>query len=181
MKRLLDRWPTGLALVAIAGAIAVIVLLDREVQYFGPSIATMAGIYLMAYALGRPRTAWLAFAVLSVVVSVFQVTGVDPFVGMTAVLVLLWLWTIVVRRFTDGRTFSVQTAGMVGFGLVTLAIAAVSPEAGLVLAGLGFLAHGAWDAYHFALNKVVDRPWSEFCGVVDLGVGAALLTVAAVG
>ena len=41
------------------------------------------------------------------------------------------------------------------------------------------LVHGAWDAYHFAVNRVVSRPWSEFCGVVDLLVGAALLVVGA--
>lgn len=181
MKRILDRWPTALALAAIAGAVAVILLLDREVQLFGPSIATMAGIYLMAYALGRPWTAWLAFVVLSAVVSVFHIAGVDPFTGMSVILVLLWLWTIAVRRFGDGRTFTVQTAGMVGFGLLTLLIAAVRPELGLVLAGLGFLAHGAWDAYHFAVDKVVNRPWSEFCGVVDLGVGIALVTAAVAG
>jgi hypothetical protein len=68
-SRIIDRWPTGLALLVIAGAVVVIGLTDREPQLFGPSVATMAGIYLMAYALGRPWTAWIAFAALSAVVS----------------------------------------------------------------------------------------------------------------
>ncbi|MFC6016965.1 hypothetical protein ACFP2T_12200 [Plantactinospora solaniradicis] len=183
--KLADRWPTALAIVATAGAVAVMVLLDREVELFGPSIAVMAGIYLMAYALGRPSTAWLAFVVLSAVVSVLhvldnrQVLGIDPAVGMTVVLVLLWLWTVARRRFTEGRTFSIQTAGMVGFGALTLLCATVQPRLGIALAGVGFLAHGVWDAYHFKVNQVVNRPWSEFCAVVDLGVGVALLVVAA--
>lgn len=183
--KLADRWPTALAMVAIAGAVAVMVLLDREVELFGPSIAVMAGIYLMAYAIGRPSTAWLAFAVLSAVVSVLhvlddrQVLGVNPAVGMTIVLVLLWLWTVARRRFTEGRIFSIQTAGMVGFGALTLLCATVQPRLGVVLAGVGFLAHGVWDAYHFRVNQVVNRPWSEFCAVVDLGVGVALIVVAA--
>jgi hypothetical protein len=46
------------------------------------------------------------------------------------------------------------------------------------LAGVGFLAHGGWDAYHLAANKVVIRPWSEFYGVVDLAVSAALIIAA---
>lgn len=183
--RLVDRWPTALAVVAIAGAVAVMVLLDREVELFGPSIAVMAGIYLMAYALGRPGAAWLAFVVLSGVVSVLhvlddrQLPGVDPAVGMTLVLVLLWLWTVARRRFTEGRIFSLQTAGMVGFGALTLLCATVAPRLGVALAGVGFLAHGGWDAYHFRVNQVVNRSWSEFCAVVDLGVGVALIAVAA--
>ncbi|RKR86419.1 hypothetical protein BDK92_0644 [Micromonospora pisi] len=183
--RLADRWPTALAFVAIAGAISVIVLVGREAEFFGPSVATMAGIYLAAYATGRPWTAWLAFAVLSAVVSGlhllrrWEVLDVDPAVGMTALLVPLWLWTVLRRRFTDVGTFSVQTAGMFAFGAITLACAAVQPRLGALLAGLGFLTHGAWDAYHFRADKVVNRPWSEFCGVVDVAVGTALVIVAA--
>lgn len=183
--RLADRWPTALALVFIAGALAVIALLDREAALFGPSVATMAGIYLMAYADGRPWTAWVAFVVLSVVVTVLHVlarTGlldVDPGISMTVVLVLLWSWAVARRRFTDVGTFSVQTAGMVGFGAVTLLCAAVQPRLGAALAGVGFLAHGIWDAYHFKADKVVNRPWSEFCAVIDLPTGVALIVAAA--
>lgn len=183
--KLTDRWPTALAIVVIAGAVTVMALLDREAQLFGPSIATMAGIYLMAYAVGRPWMAWLAFVGLSAAVSVLQVLqrlevpGADPAVGMTVLLVLLWLWAVARRRFTDGGTFSIQTAGMMGFGALTLLCAAVQPRLGVLLAAVGFLAHAAWDAYHFKVNKVVNRPWSEFCGVVDAAVGVALIIVAA--
>jgi hypothetical protein len=82
------------------------------------------------------------------------------------------------RRFTDVGTFSMQTAGMVGFGAITLLCAATQPRLAAVLAGVGFLLHGAWDAYHFRADKVVNRPWSEFCAVVDLAVGTALIVAA---
>jgi hypothetical protein len=182
---LADRWPTALALVFIAGAIAVIALLDREAALFGPSVAVMAGIYLMAFADGRPWTAWPAFVGLSGLVTVLQVLrltdvlDVDPGIGMTVVLVPLWLWAVARRRFTDVGTFSVQTAGMIGFGAITLLCAAVQPRLGAALAGVGFLAHGAWDVYHFKANKVVNRPWSEFCAVIDFATGAALIVAAA--
>lgn len=181
--RLTDRWPTALAVVATTGAFAVMALADREAELFGPAVAVMAGIYLMAYAIGRPWTAWLAFLVLSAVVSVFQVLdgqgfGLDPAVAMGIVLVLLWLWAVARRRFTEGGTFSVQTAGMVGFGAVTLLCAAVQPRLGAAVAGVGFVAHGLWDVYHFRADKVVNRPWSEFCAVVDVPTGTALIVVA---
>ncbi len=183
--RLTERWPTALALVVIAGAIVVLVVVGRAAELFGPAVATMAGIYLVAYAIGRPWTAWVAFLVLSTVVSALHVLagllddGIDPGVGMTVLLVVLWLWTVARHRYSDSPTFSIQTVGMVVFGAITLVCVAVEPRLGAAVAGLGFLAHGAWDAYHFRLNKVVNRPWSEFCAVVDLGVGVALLVAAA--
>jgi hypothetical protein len=183
--RLSDRWPTAVAIVASAGAIAVMLLFDGDVRYFGPSVATMAGIYLMAYAIGRPWTVWPAFIAMSAVVTALQllqthrVLGFGVATGMSLVLVLLWLWSLARGRFRDLRMFSLQTAGMVGFGAVALVCASVDPRLGTMLAGVGFLAHGAWDVYHFKLNAVVHRSWSEFCGVVDLLVGVALIVVAA--
>lgn len=181
---LTDRWPTALAFVVIAGAVMVIALSEREAELFGPAVATMAGIYLMAYAIGRPWTAWLAFVGLSAIVSLLHLLlrldmwSVDPAVGMTVVLVPLWLWAVARRRYIDVGTFSVQTAGMVGFGAITLLCAAAEPRLGAALAGVGFLAHGVWDAYHFTANKVVNRQWSEFCCVIDLAVGAGLIVAA---
>lgn len=182
--RLADRWPTALAILFVAFAIAVMALLDREAELFGPSVALMAGIYMMAYALGRPWTAWLAFPLLSTVMSVLQVLDdldvrwADPFVGIVVVVALLWLWAVARRRFTDRETFPVQTAGMVAFAAITLACAAVAPRLGVALAGVGFIAHGIWDAYHFRANKVVHRSFAEFCAVIDIPTGLALLVVA---
>lgn len=102
-----DRWPTALALVFIAGAIAVIALVDREAELFGPSVAVMAGIYLMAYAIGWPWTAWLAFVLLSAVMTVLQqlrrteVLDVDPGISMTVVAVVMGVGTAPVRRHRD--------------------------------------------------------------------------------
>jgi hypothetical protein len=180
---LTQRWPTALALVS---AVAAIVLLDHTVEQFGPLVVTMAGIYLMTYALGPPLTVWPSFVALSIVFGVSRALDdldalpVDPAVVMTAVVVLLWLWTVLRRRFTDGSTFTLQTAGLVGFGAVTLVCAAIAPRWGLALAGVGWLAHGIWDAYHFATNKVVHRTYAEFCGVIDVVVGPALIVAALV-
>jgi hypothetical protein len=185
-SQLAQRWPSALGIAGATGAIAVIALLDREVEFFGPVVVMMAGIYLMAFALGRPRTAWLALAVLSVVVSVLQVLDgagllpIDPSVGMTIVVVALWLWTVIRHRFAEGGTFIVQTAGLIGFGAVTLLCAVIAPRWALALAGTAFLAHAAWDAYHFHTSKVVDRSYAEFCGVLDVFVGPALIIAAIV-
>jgi hypothetical protein len=98
---------------------------------------------------------------------------------MALLLVPLWGWAVARRRFSDAATFTVQTAGAAVFGVLTLLCAAAEPRLGAVLAGVGFLAHGVWDAYHFTADKVVNRPWSEFCGVIDLATGTALIIAAA--
>ena len=185
-NKLTDRWPTAAAIVASAGAALVIVSLDREVEFFGPVVVMMAAIYLMAYALDRPRTVWIALAVLSTVVSVLQVLDdedllpVDPAVAMSIVAVLLWLWTVAGHRHSDAGTLSLQTAGLLGFGAVTLVCGLIAPRWGILLVGLGFLAHGGWDAYHFRQNKIVHRTYAEFCGVLDALVGPALIAAALV-
>jgi hypothetical protein len=121
-----------------------------------------------------------------VVVAVLQVLDdaglvpIDPAVGMTIVVVVLWLWTVMRGRYADGATFTLQTAGMVVFGTVTLVCAVIEPRWALVLAGVAFLAHAGWDAYHFRTNKVVDRPYAQFCGVLDILVGPALIIAAIV-
>jgi hypothetical protein len=138
----------------------------------------------MAYALGRPWTVWIALAVLSTLLSVLLVLGaedllpVGPAVAPSIVAVLLWLWTVARRRFTDVGTFSLQTAGLLGFGAVTLVCGLIAPRWGIVLIGLGILAHGGWDAYHFWRNAVVHRSYAEFCGVLDAMAGLALIAAA---
>ncbi|MEO3769625.1 hypothetical protein [Micromonospora sp. B9E7] len=179
------RWPVAVALVVVAGAVTVITLVNEHAELFGPAVATMAGIYLMAYAIGRPRTVWLAFAILSAVVTGLHLLArlgpvpVDPAVGMTLVLVPLWVWAAARHRSTRTRTLSVQTAGMLAFGAITLLTATTQPQVGTAVAGLGFLAHGLWDAYHYRADLVVSRSWAQFCAVVDLGVGIALVVASA--
>jgi hypothetical protein len=178
------RWPTALGLVSAAGAIGVIALTDNEPDILGPVVVLMAGIYVLTYALGRPKTAWLALVVLSTLMSVLQIMDmkevlpVSTAVGMSIAVVVLWLWAAARRLFTDGAPLSLQTAGVIGFGVVTLVCVVISPRWGTALAGIGFLAHAAWDAYHFRANKVVHRTYSEYCGVVDVLVGSALILAA---
>jgi hypothetical protein len=53
---------------------------------------------------------------------------------MTMVLMPLWLWAVARRRFTDVGTFSVRTAGMVGFCGIALLCAAAQPRSAMIVA-----------------------------------------------
>lgn len=177
LRRLAARWPTALGLVLAAGCLLIIVMLDVDVE-LATGVATMAGLYLVAYAVGRPASVWIAYPALVAVVVALDLVGLHPAVGMTVLLVVLWIWAVLRGRAHDGRLFAIETAGMVGFGAITLLAIAVDPVLGGVLAGVGWFAHGVWDTFHFAANKVVNRPWSEMCAVVDIPVGIALVVAA---
>ncbi|WFE52396.1 hypothetical protein [Micromonospora sp. WMMD1155] len=40
-------------------------------------------------------------------------------------------------------------------------------------------AHGLWEVYHYRVDLVVSRSWAQFCAIVDLGVGIALVVASA--
>jgi hypothetical protein len=141
----------------------------------------MMGIYLAAYAVGRPAAAWPAFAVLVAIAAVVGDLVVDAGIAMTAILGLLWLWVVARGRAHDRPWFSIETLGLVLFGGLTIAAVVADARLAGILAGVGWLTHGLWDAYHFAKDRVVVRAWSELCAVVDIPVGTLLIAVSAAG
>jgi hypothetical protein len=176
--RVAERWPTALGLVVVAAVAPIILGLDVDAvaDDFAPGIATMMGIYLAAYAIGRPVAAWLAFVVLGAVAAVVE-SDVDTGIIMTAILGLLWLWVLARGRASDKPWFTIQTLGLVVFGGLTLAAVLADARLAGIVAGVGWLSHGVWDAYHFAKDRVVVRTWSEMCAVVDIPVGILLIVV----
>lgn len=175
-RRLARRWPTALGLAAVAGCAVLVLRLSADVE-LAAGVATMMGVYPAAYAVGKPVAAWPAFGVLALLALGFFALGVNVGLAMTAVLVLLWLCALARGLARDGRWFGIETTGVFAFGAVTVAALAVDPRLGGVLAGVGWLAHGFWDAYHYVHDRVVNRPWSEMCAVVDIPVGLMLIVV----
>lgn len=78
ISTLTARWPTVLALVLIL--IPVIVLGGADVE-LAPGPAVMAGIYMVAYALGRPAAAWAAWPSLVVVLHAIRAHHHDIYAG----------------------------------------------------------------------------------------------------
>lgn len=176
-SRMIERWPTALGLVWAAAAVALIQGLDVDdaASDFGPGAAAMMAIYLAAYAIGKPVSAWLAFATVIPTSILMSVLGIEGAVGMTVLLALVWLLALLRGRAQDRPWFTLETVGVVFFGGLTIAAFVADARLAAVLAGIGWLMHGLWDAYHFAKDRVVSRTWSEMCAVVDIPVGAALI------
>ena len=70
---------------------------------------------------------------------------------------------------------TLQTAVMLDFGSTALVALYVDPNLGGTLVAIALIGHAAWDAYHLLRNRVVSRSYAEFCAVVDLLLGGAIL------
>jgi hypothetical protein len=169
---LMHRWPTALGV-----AVAVLAAFDMaDGTEFAALTMLMPVVYLGAAALDRRRFAWAVLlagiAVLAVVPSASEVV---PSVGFLAA-ALVFLAVGVARgqsRKPGGLTL--QTVGVLVFGSIVLAAIYVDPDIGGYLVAFALLGHAGWDAYHFLRNRVVSRSYAEFCGVLDLLLGAAIL------
>jgi hypothetical protein len=51
----------------------------------------------------------------------------------------------------------------------------VDPDLGGYLVAFALIGRAGWDAHHYLRDRVVARSYAEWCAVVDLLVGAAIL------
>ena len=169
---LMHRWPTALG-VAVA-ALAVFDLQDG--LEFAALTVLMALVYLGAAALDRRRFAWVVLiaglAVLTVIPSASEVV---PSVGFLVVALVFLVLGVARGLWRRPSGLPLQTAGMLAFGSTVLVALYVEPNLGGELVAFALIGHAAWDAYHYLRDRVVARSYAEFCGVLDLLVGAALL------
>jgi hypothetical protein len=177
---LVHRWPTALGV-----AVAILTALDLGADaVFVPSlpalIVLMALVYVGAAALGRRRASWVVLlAALPVAFFFPQTPWVNPpVVLLAAAAAFLVLGAVRGQRLREPGGLALQAAGVLVFGAIGLAALYVAPGAGVYLVALALLGHAAWDAFHYARDRVVTRPYAEFCGVLDLVLAALVLVLA---
>ena len=175
------RWPTALG-IALAALTAFDLEIDAgSVTSLSALVVLMALVYVGAAALDRRRASWAVFLAGSAVVVVF-LDLLDSAVDASLVLLVAALVFVLVGavrgqlRKPGGLTL--QVAGMLGFGATGLVALYVNPDLGAYLVAFALLGHAAWDAYHYLRDRVVVRSYAEFCGVLDLALGAAILVLA---
>jgi hypothetical protein len=168
------RWPTALGV-----AVGVLTVFDLQ---GGTELAAltllMPVVYLGAAALDRRRSAWAVLlagiAVLTVVPSTSQLV---PSVGFLVAALVFLVVGVARGQWRRPGGLPLQTVGMLAFGSIVLAALYVDPDLGGYLVAIGLLGHGAWDVYHYLRDRVVARSYAEFCAVLDLLAGAAVLFV----
>ena len=171
---ILHRWPTALG-VAVAALTAFDLQDGRELAAL---TVLMALVYLGAAALDRRWSAWVVLlagiAVLTIVPSTSQVVPSVGFLVAALVFLVVGVARGLLRR---PGGLPLQTVGMLAFGSIVLVALYAEPVLGGILVAIALLGHGAWDAYHLLRDRVVARSYAEFCAVLDLLAGAAVLFV----
>ena len=175
------RWPTAVG-IAVAALTAYDLEIDAgSVSSLSALVVLMALVYVGAAALNQRRVSWVVFlagfAVMVVFLDLLD-SGVDP----SAVLLVAALVFVVVGavrgQLRSPGGLPLQAVGMLAFGLIGLVALYVDPDLGGNLVAFALLGHAAWDAYHYLRDRVVARSYAEYCGVLDLLVGAAILVMA---
>ncbi len=170
---LMHRWPTALGI-----AVAALAAFDaQDGLEFAELTVLMALVYLGAAALDRRWAAWVVLlAGLPLAFFISSISGIDPSVVLLVAAPVFLVLGVARGQWQRPDGLPLQTAGMLAFGSTALvALYYVYPDLGGKLVGIAILGHAAWDAYHYLRNRVVARSYAEFCAIVDLLLGAAIL------
>jgi len=170
---LMHRWPTALGI-----AVAALAAFDaQDGLEFAELTVLMALVYLGAAALDRRWAAWvMLLAGLPLAFFISSISGIDPSVVLLVAAPVFLVLGVARGQWQRPDGLPLQTAGMLAFGSTALvALYYVYPDPGGKLVGIAILGHAAWDAYHYLRDRVVVRSYAEFCAIVDLLLGAAIL------
>lgn len=170
----LARWPSVVGLLALLANTAGGV--DAHVTAMVIILAAMC--YLAASALGSRRSGWVMLGVAIVAVTVARLTGLDPTTTLLVMGGVFAIFGFLRGARIDRRELGVQVLGFVGFSAIALLAMYSSPLLAAHLAAAAAIGHAAWDVVHFVREKAVSRSLAEFCFVLDLGLGLALLLTA---
>jgi hypothetical protein len=170
---LMHRWPTALGI-----AVAALAAFDaQDGLEFAELTVLMALVYLGAAALDRRWAAWVVLlAGLPLAFFISSISGIDPSVVLLVAAPVFLVLGVARGQWQRPDGLPLQIAGMLAFGSTALvALYYVYPDLGGKLVGIAILGHAAWDAYHYLRDRVVARSYAEFCAIVDLLLGAAIL------
>jgi hypothetical protein len=162
---LAHRWPTALGV-----AVAALTVFDLR---GGTELAALTMLMPVVY---RRRFAWVVLlagvAVLTVVPSSSEVV---PSVGFLVAALVFFVVGAARGELRKPGGLALQTVGVLAFGSIVLAALYVDADLGGFLVAIALLGHAAWDAYHYLRDRVVARSYAEWCAVVDILAGAAVL------
>ncbi len=169
---LMHRWPTALGIV-----VAALAAFDLEDGLeFAALAVLMPLVYLGAAALDRRWSAWVVLlAGLALAFFIPSTSGVVPSVVLLIAALVFLVLGVVRGQLVKPGGLTLQAGGMLAFGSIALVALYVEPDLGGKLVGIAILGHAAWDTYHYLRSRVVLRSYAEFCAVLDLLLGVAIL------
>jgi hypothetical protein len=129
----------------------------------------------------RPRIAWPVTVAATALMFGMVALGVEPVLGMTAASTVVLVAGLIRRLLRGGDVPATgQIVGALGFGTAAVLALYVAPSLGGFVVGFGLVGHAVWDVFHHRLDIVVVRLLSEFCAVLDVLVGVAVIVLTVV-
>jgi len=170
------RWPLAVGLLAAA---ALVLSGPATAADLAMVVVIAVSCYVAAAAFSRPWMAWVWVLAGTVLVVAARLLDVSPVLvnGVAAVALI----GVGVVRGVARPALARQTVGLVLYGLLVLLALAITPGAGLVLAALTLIGHGAWDLWHLRRHRdQVSPSLAEACVALDVPAGLAVLVLALV-
>ncbi len=165
---------TGLqaAVVPVFAALQLIVLAPPTERDGSRAARRIAGL------LARRWPTWLALVLVVVSVGDGEPVPVDTFAWLTLALPIAYLLFGTVRRELRPPRVLMLQLGQLAFYVALTAIAlSLQDDTARYVVGAGWILHAGWDAAHHRANRVVPRAWAEWCFVVDLFLGVAVIVL----
>ncbi|WP_330290298.1 hypothetical protein [Streptomyces sp. NBC_00576] len=178
------HWP-----VLAGTAAAALISLDMSAGVdAAPALAASALVYFGAATLRKPSSVWPLFFGSVVVIFATELLGggdVDPTWVVLALAVPFLAYGLLHGRRTNTPPphggWPYHLIAMAAFGAAAATALGVTETAGAYFVAGGLLAHAAWDAHHYRIDKVVTRSLAEFCLVLDTIVAAVIVIVTVTG
>lgn len=103
---------------------------------------------------------------------------VDTFAWLMLALPMAYLLFGTARKELRPPSVLMLQLGALAFYVALTAIA-LSLEDGTAryVVGAGWIVHAGWDAVHHWTNRVVPRAYAEWCAVVDVSLGVAVIVL----
>ena len=174
LRALLSRWPSALGLAALVATSA-----DGVNAHVTATVIMGAALcYLAAAAIGWRPAGWIAIPVIfGSVVAAVATEAVDAILMLLVLAGVLVVVGLIRLPRSGWRELGLQAAGFAGFTALGLTAMMVTPVLAAHLAALAAIGHGVWDLVHHRRDKVVNRSLTEFCMVLDFGLGAVTLII----
>jgi hypothetical protein len=178
---LAHRWPTlaGLAAMAVSVldmATATDTAMD-DGRGQGLIVFLAALIYLATAVVGRPGVVWPLFGVSVVAVTLLRLLDVQLWTALVAGAVSIAIVGLAGGLLRGPRLSAAQVPAMLVFGAAAVVALSLDPALGSYLVAAALIGHAVLDVIVWRAKEVVTRSLAEFCAVLDLTLGVAIVVL----
>jgi hypothetical protein len=176
---LAHRWPTLAGLAAMAVSVldmATDTAMD-DGRGQGLIVFLAALIYLATAVVGRPGVVWPLFGVSVVAVTLLRLLDVQLWTALVAGAVSIAIVGLAAGLLRGPRLSAAQVPAMLVFGAAALVALSLDPALGSYLVAAALIGHAVLDVIVWRAKEVVTRSLAEFCAVLDLTLGVAIVVL----